>query len=488
MKQMENILKTQTQLEQYRTMLDVLSKSDIQDFSIIILQGSIICESMLNIIIEDKGYSFDRHGLVVSSDGSIHHMSTFLFACRNDDIIPESCQEFVNFIRRIRNQAAHIQNIDYEAAIAFAKAMDYFTIWFHDYLRTHDLIGEQDRRKFEDRLFSLENVLTDQNSKNTISNVRNTIVVDEGSSDANTVELVLLQKLEEQTQLIIKLTSQVSLMQEQNTRIENRVNEIYDQIKELTTQIGAYQSLVERQIEKAVSEEEIDRIIQAYADECIERIINQSQSLTEQHLYEDEKRNLIATLGENAWSKMEESSQTFLVSSKVMYDQLIMLDDIIDYSGVCLLVTKALEVEMDKRFYSKFLNYLDQKYNRDYSKYPTSLLFENRAPLNPEKFTMGNIAFVLCLLDNRHDSLSQKRNNKNRLMEYCKDLLFPGKTDSEINTMINEYAQDVEKIRTSYRNPSAHTNELKKINAEECFNYVLDVEKVLKKMLDSFSF
>ena len=154
---------------------------------------------------------------------------------------------------------------------------------------------------------------------------------------------------------------------------------------------------------------------------------------------------------------MEEASQTFLLSAKVMYNHLIMLDDIIDYSGVCVLVTKALgEVEMGKRFYSSFLDYLDQKYSRNYSKYPTTLLFQNHVPLNPEKFTMGRIAFVLCYSENRYDTPNQKQQNKRRLLEYCRDRIFPGKTDLEIDTIINQYARAVEKIRTSYRNPSAH--------------------------------
>ena len=49
---------------------------------------------------------------------------------------------------------------------------------------------------------------------------------------------------------------------------------------------------------------------------------------------------------------------------------------------------------MDKRFYSNFLNYLDEEYARDYSKDYTALLFQGRRPLLPEKFTMGNIAFT----------------------------------------------------------------------------------------------
>lgn len=66
-------------------------------------------------------------------------------------------------------------------------------------------------------------------------------------------------------------------------------------------------------------------------------------------------------------------------------------------------------------------------------------------------------------LENKYDSSIQKSNNKQKLLEYCKAKVFPGKPDIEINDMITKYAKDVEKIRMSYRNPSAHTNELKKL-------------------------
>ena len=37
-----------------------------------------------------------------------------------------------------------------------------------------------------------------------------------------------------------------------------------------------------------------------------------------------------------------------------------------------------------------------------------------------------------------------------------------------------------------YRNPSAHTNQIQKKDALECFNLTLDVKKILKEMLDTF--
>ena len=101
---------------------------------------------------------------------------------------------------------------------------------------------------------------------------------------------------------------------------------------------------------------------------------------------------------------------------------------------------------------------------------------------------MGSIAFVLCYKDNRHDTVNEINNNKKVLMDFCKDKIFPNKTETEIKRLLNDYGRKIEKIRKDYRNPSAHRNEIKRVNAEECFNLVLDIEKLLKRMLDSFDY
>ena len=72
------------------------------------------------------------------------------------------------------------------------------------------------------------------------------------------------------------------------------------------------------------------------------------------------------------------------------------------------------------------------------------------------------------------------------MLEYLRDELLPNKTDNEILDLMQYYAEEIETVKNDYRNPSAHTNELTKIDAEQCFNLVLDVEKLLKKMLDEF--
>ena len=80
--------------------------------------------------------------------------------------------------------------------------------------------------------------------------------------------------------------------------------------------------------------------------------------------------------------------------------------------------------------------------------------------------------------------------NKNHSIttDYTRQNLFKNFSDDEniIRETLLDYGSYVEDIRVDYRNPAAHTNRLKKIDAEECFKFVLDSEKVLKLMLDSF--
>lgn len=80
--------------------------------------------------------------------------------------------------------------------------------------------------------------------------------------------------------------------------------------------------------------------------------------------------------------------------------------------------------------------------------------------------------------------------NKNHSIttDYTRQNLFKNFSDDEdkIRETLLTYGSYVEDIRVDYRNPAAHTNKLKKIDADECFEFVLDSEKVLREMLDSF--
>lgn len=272
-------------------------------------------------------------------------------------------------------------------------------------------------------------------------------------------------------------------------RIEGKLDHIKEAIKEIARQITNYQSLVERQIDRAIGADEIERIIQSFSDECSERIIDEVNRNYSEHEFLIEENKLKASIGSMAWDKLDESSQTFLVSSKLMYNNLISIGNVVDYSGVCLLVTKALEVEMSKRFCRNYTAFLTERYpgKENLKIWPTSLLSRYGKKIKTKDFTLGSVAYILGYSFADGISEEEKHNNQVKLLEYAKNELFiEGYDNEEILACLLQYAEWIEEVRKNYRNPSAHTNELKKVDAENCFDLVTDVEKILKIMMDTF--
>ena len=105
---------------------------------------------------------------------------------------------------------------------------------------------------------------------------------------------------------------------------------------------------------------------------------------------------------------------------------------------------------------------------------------------------MGSFPFIIGsqFVDDIDDI--DKDNIRNKIVEYARQGVLKTyaliHSDEEILDLLSDYAEDIERVRKDYRNPSAHTNALTKIRAKECFDLVLDVEKLLKKMLDSFDY
>ena len=287
---------------------------------------------------------------------------------------------------------------------------------------------------------------------------------------------------------------QILISQKHMEETQEGFDKISKQIAELGGQIDAYQSLIERQLEKSVNEQEKERLISAFADECAERVAKQVRADTDEKIISLEKKKLILSLGENCWTKLEETSRENLVNAKVFFSKLLELERIKDYSGVCLPITKALEVELYKRFYTNYMRYLKEKYNNDYTKYPSALLYKIKysktkhkiVPLGPKYFTMGTVAFILCIKQDNDDTEQQIENNKARLLEYAKERLLSKYSNNEIEKILTNCAKAIEEIREKYRNRCSHREAILQLQAKECMNYVIDVEKLLKKMIDTF--
>ena len=293
-----------------------------------------------------------------------------------------------------------------------------------------------------------------------------------------------------------------TLRQNQETVIQNQENmesmliEIRDQLKELNNEIKVYQKEVNAKLNSNLTEEEFNKIMLEFTDKCITKIQKHTMNYTSTELYKVEENRLIEKFGKN-WDKLSVESKTFLTTAKFTYYRMEPSEDIIDYSGVCLLVTKALEVELYNRFFKDFIKYLRDEYKKNYSQYHVSVLQQNKD--NGDYYVRDEARYcdlgtITCIMGfNRWGELKDDGiydNSIFKLIDYSRDYIFKQMkySDEKIKEKLFEYGGYVDKIRLDYRNPAAHTDELKKINAKECFKFVLDSEKVLLKMLKTFDY
>lgn len=484
-------------------------KEDVFDYSAPVLKATIACELMLSILIEESGNEVEM-GCVINNGRRIPVLSY----CVSNEIssIPLEIKNLINVIRLYRNRSAHAQLLSKQEMEVFNKAFDAFKCWFYEQINIEDDMSEETREWYVTYIDKKGNeIIAELEKRNSeaikLQQMKRIMTYMNAFSkyrkNKEKVELKPEEKLakEEYKQtmqsVVGEYTSQLmnqmqQLRTEMNSRfdaVDNKLDIMLEAIKELTAQISSYQLLVQNQIDMAVTEEEIERIVQAFTNTCVDRIVSEVDSKYSTESYNQEEEKLKTSLGESAWEKLSKESRTFLVSSKVTYSYLIGIKTAIDYSGVCLLVTKALEVEMKRRFYGEYMAYMKAHYpgKSNYSNFPTALMSRQyHKPLREKEFTLGTVPFVLCHSVPENITEEQHKNDIDRLVEFCKTSLLKNYTDEQIVDLLDDYGSEIADITKEYRNKAAHTNELKRVNAEQCFELVLDVEKLLKRILDSF--
>ena len=166
-----------------------------------------------------------------------------------------------------------------------------------------------------------------------------------------------------------------------------------------------------------------------------------------------------------------------------------------DYSGVCLLVTKALEVETTKRFFLSYKNYLARKYN-SVSRWPFALRQWNRGQITENvitdsEFTLGSVVSVIGM-KREYDSdgnivgySAGHMGTKNEFLDYARNDLFKFSDRRRVEAEIDKDYHFIEKVRLDYRNPSAHRDRLTITSAKGWLEYVIDVQHMLKEMLST---
>lgn len=398
----------------------------------------------------------------------------FLDEC---EFIRGPLREYVLILRDFRENneiPAEFGNESDEQLLSFAESFHIFLLLYRNYQAAgrpkDDKYGGF--RELHDTVKFLEDVIEEISKKGKYVSPQN----DEAKMD---LAIQLLKNINEKQDYHIGVSEDTNL----------KVGQILEKLEYLNNEFEDYRDLIEDSLKRELPEEEYEKIISKFSDKCVKKI---RSSIEEDVLGSNDckkmKEELIGTLGKSAWKKLSRQSKRFLITSKITFNSLHKLGDDIDYSGVCLLVTKALEVELTKRFYKGFNKYIEDN-NIPLEKHHTSLVEEDddeNLQIVPDyKITLGSMRYILC--HKKHDDPKIHEKNLSILTEYSKAKLFTDShSDKEIKKTLRKYGKEIKDITYSYRNPAAHTDELQCLQAKKCLDYVIDVKHFLKTMLDSF--
>ena len=223
--------------------------------------------------------------------------------------------------------------------------------------------------------------------------------------------------------------------------------------------------------------------IQDTTTEVYESLLN---SKTNDYVRKGYIDKLKEKLSMGVYNRLQPKSRIFIVTAMMMFDNVSRQEDKDewDYSPICLEITKAVEVEVTKRFFTDYVSYCAKNKIR----FPECLIKEingKRELITESEFTLGKVSKIVgykieMLNDTRVVKLSDHANNE-QFKRYAESRLYADKMKAP--GFMKSDLLIIEKIRNDYRNPSAHKGRMNYVNAKECIDYVIDVQKKLKELL-----
>lgn len=211
-------------------------------------------------------------------------------------------------------------------------------------------------------------------------------------------------------------------------------------------------------------------------------------------------RGELKQLFDPIWDRLDPRTQRELFSAKMSYQLLAQkgCGNDIDFSGVCTLASKAMEVECEKYFYKRFRQYIFEQTpeKRRDAQFVEALSLTPEAEKQSKQrggFTLGSVQHILkprC--DREKGELEPYKRYMAVLTSYARERLFsPGvgadlMDDQQIQNVLWKYVAYVNTVKNRYRNPSVHKELVSQQSALSCLDYVVDVEKKLKEMVSAF--
>ncbi len=201
----------------------------------------------------------------------------------------------------------------------------------------------------------------------------------------------------------------------------------------------------------------------------------------------DFEENSLKGIFGDYWDCLDEYTRKSLVSARIFLSGSNSLSrESLDYSGVVISATSALENELKLRFFNGYQAYLRKQFKNDFSKWPRSMVYDGR--VENTVFTIGSLPGIFGSQQRGENGkrfynkkMSVTPAEKELLNDYLKTILYYGNDD--INTFFKtdihglSFLDRCEDVRCMYRNAAAHTESLSIEEATACCRDIIGVDR-----------
>ena len=262
-----------------------------------------------------------------------------------------------------------------------------------------------------------------------------------------------LKELKEKTEDTNETVHEIKdLEQDTNETVHNidyKMDQFLEKFEIFYNKYAEDQEEISKKIDSNLfTDEEKNKFMNEFTEKCVKGIRTCVENTIAKKDFKREQDRLIKSLTDKNWKKLSRQSQTWLTTSIITYKGIKKLNNVVDYSGVCLLITKAIEIELRKRFYKGFSNYLNKHYEKNYYEYHTSLLknpphYKHNYRLRKNKdCDLGRITYILCYKKDE-DITDEKihQNNLDKLIEYSQPKYFKDLNEKEVEDLLYTYGE-----------------------------------------------
>ncbi len=269
-------------------------------------------------------------------------------------------------------------------------------------------------------------------------------------------------------QLMIMLHTTVAMLEKCNISEKEIKDALTDTVRAVADIKNKYSDIID--------DEELAKNVQ---DECAAWILDNIKTGAD---YDNCRSKVIKNIGPESWERMKGTSQTFLINAEVLYEQLKYYSDF-DYSVICMTASKALEVEISKRYFSGYMEYLREE---GIEPLPSGVLNKWSRPIDEKEFMLGRVTDITgyAVREGSAVLLPKYVSDSEVFLDYADKRLLHESSRGKCKGIIKKHIVMIDNVREKYRNPAAHKSKMSIAEAKGCLDYLIDVERALGVIIE----